>query len=89
MAGYEFTARFRKHEYPIFLTTADPSLGQVASAIASATGADAETIKLTVPGRKALMLRPTADASLSAVAAGNLTSAHLFNTLQSTSQPVS
>ena len=89
MAGYVLTARFRKHEYPIHLTTADPSLGQVASAIASSTGADAETIKLSVPGRKGVLLRPTADASLSAVAAGNLKSADLFDTLQSTSQPVS
>lgn len=73
MAGLAFTARFRKHEYAILLTTADPNLGQVASAIAAATGADVETIKLSVPGRKGLLLRPNADASLCAVAAGKLT----------------
>ena len=81
MAGLAFTARFRKHEYAIHLTTADPNLGQVAAAIASATGADAETIKLSAPGRKGLPLHPAADASLSAIAAGNLTNSDLFSTL--------
>ena len=81
MAGLAFTARFRKHEYAIHLTTADPTLGQVASAIASATGADTETIKLSIPGRKGLLLHPTADASVSAAAAGNFTNFDVFNTL--------
>ena len=86
MVSFAFTARFRKREYAIHLTTADPNLGQVASAIASATGADAETIKLTVPGRKGLLLRLTADASLSAGAAGKPT--NLLSMLH-THQPTS
>ena len=72
MIGLSFTARFRKHEFPIHLATADPTLGQVALAIASATGADKETIKLVMPGRKGHMLRHTVDPSLSAIAAGGL-----------------
>lgn len=70
MAGLSFTARFRKHEFQINVTTADPSLGQVASAIASATGAEEDTIKLVIPGKKGQMLRPTADPSVSAITAG-------------------
>lgn len=70
MAGLSLTARFRTHAFAIHLTAADPTLGQVATAIASATGADAETIKLTIPGRKGHLLRPTADPSLSSAAAG-------------------
>ena len=88
MAAFAFTARFRKREYAIHLTTADPNLGQVASAIASATGADAETIKLSVPGRKGLLLRPTTDASVSAVAAGEPTNFDVFSILH-VQQPTS
>ncbi|KAL3145517.1 hypothetical protein ABBQ32_003341 [Trebouxia sp. C0010 RCD-2024] len=70
MTVLSFTARFRKHEFQIHLTTADPSLGQVASAIASATGAEEDTIKLVIPGKKGQMLRPTANPSVSATTAG-------------------
>lgn len=72
MTVLSFTARFRKHEFQIHLTTADPSLGQVASAIASATGAEEDTIKLVIPGKKGQMLRPTANPSVSATTAGKL-----------------
>lgn len=70
MAGLSFTARFRKREFHIQLATVDPSLGQVASAIAAATGAEEDTIKLVIPGKKGQMLRLTTNPSVSATTAG-------------------
>lgn len=74
MAGLSFTARFRKREIPVQLTTADPSMGQVSSAIASATGVEESTIKVVIPGKRGQMLRPSVDPSLSAIAAGRVSS---------------
>ena len=70
MQELSFKARFRKHDFDIHLSIADPSNGQVATAIAAATGADEETIKLLVPGRKGQMLRLLAEPSQPGLAAG-------------------
>ena len=72
MSGLSFTARFRKQEFTVQLPMKDPNQQQVASAIAAATGADGETIKLLVPGRKGQMLRLAANALASASEAGKL-----------------
>ena len=50
-ALYHLVVRFRKKEQQVTVATADPFCGEVASAIALATGAKRETIKLTVPGK--------------------------------------
>ena len=70
MQGASFTARFRKRDFAIRLSTTDPSTGQIAKAIAAATGADEETIKLLVPGRKGQMLHLLAKPSQPGLAAG-------------------
>ena len=69
MAAFDLTVRFRKKEHAIQLAV-DPSTEQVASAIATVTGAAAETIKLLLPGKKGQMLKLTANPNQSAQLAG-------------------
>ncbi|KAL0047896.1 hypothetical protein WJX82_002765 [Trebouxia sp. C0006] len=69
MAAFDLTVRFRKKEHAIQLAV-DPSTEQVASAIATVTGAAAETIKLLLPGKKGQMLKLTANSNQSAQLAG-------------------
>ncbi len=52
------------------LAMGNPSTEQVASAIATVTGAAAETIKLLLPGRKSQLLKLTANSNQSAQHAG-------------------
>ena len=70
MSKLSFTARFRKQNYAIELDTVNITTAQLASAIACATGADAETIKLLMPGRKGALLRLAANPSQPALEAG-------------------
>ncbi len=70
MAAFHLTARFRKKEHAVQLAMGNPSTEQVASAIATVTGAAAETIKLLLPGRKSQLLKLTANSNQSAQHAG-------------------
>jgi len=70
MAAFDLTVRFRKKEHAVQLAVGNPSTEQVASAIATVTGAAAETIKLLLPGRKGQMLKLTANSNQSAQHAG-------------------
>ena len=54
------------------LAMGNPSTEQVASAIATVTGAAAETIKLLLPGKKGQMLKLTANSNQSAQHAGEV-----------------
>ena len=57
---YHLDVRFRKKEQQVTVATADPTCEQIASAIALATGAERETIKLTVPGKPGTLINLSA-----------------------------
>ncbi len=72
MAAFHLTVRFRKKEHSVQLALGNPSTEQVASAIATVTGAAAETIKLLLPGKKGQMLKLTANSNQSLQHAGEV-----------------
>ncbi|DBA84875.1 TPA: hypothetical protein ACH3X1_005894 [Trebouxia sp. C0004] len=64
--AFYLTVRFRKKEHAVQLAVGNPSTEEVASAIATATGAASETIKLLLSGKKGQMLKLTANPNQSA-----------------------
>ena len=58
---YVLIVRYRKLQHELQLCVDAPTLGQIASAIASVTAAHPETIKLLLPGRKGHMLKLMSD----------------------------
>ncbi len=70
MAAFSLLVRFRKAEHDVHLTLDNPSTEQIASAIAAVTGADPDTMKLLMPGKKGQMLRLVKDPAQTAQDAG-------------------
>ena len=70
MTAFDLTVRFRRKEHAVQLARGNPSTEEVASAIATVTGAAEETIKLLLPGKKGQMLKLTANLNQSAQHAG-------------------